>query len=108
VRGLESATVVGPGSEEIHTDEYARVRVHFHWDRESQRDEASSCWIPTNQPWAGAGFGAVNIPRIGQEVLVEFLGDDPDRPVVLGRVFTEQNPPRLPDAGGDEAHRLDR
>jgi type VI secretion system secreted protein VgrG len=100
VRGLESATVVGPGSEEIHTDEYARVRVHFHWDRESQRDEASSCWIPTNQPWAGAGFGAVNIPRIGQEVLVEFLGDDPDRPVVLGRVFTEQNPPGYPMPAG--------
>jgi type VI secretion system secreted protein VgrG len=100
VRGLESATVVGPGDEEIHTDEYARVRVHFHWDRESQRDETSSCWVPTNQPWAGAGFGAVNLPRIGQEVLVEFLGDDPDRPVVLGRVFTAENPPAYPMPAG--------
>jgi type VI secretion system secreted protein VgrG len=95
VQGLESATVVGPLGEEIHTDEYGRVRVHFHWDRESQRDQSSSCWLPTSQPWAGAGFGAVNIPRIGQEVLVEFLNGDPDRPVVIGRVYTETNP--VPD-----------
>lgn len=99
VRGIESATVVGPSSEEIHTDEYARVRVHFHWDRESKRDDASSCWIPTNQPWAGPGFGGTVIPRVGQEVLVEFLGGDPDRPVVIGRVFTEHQPApiKLPD-----------
>ncbi len=96
VRGLESATVVGPGSEEIYTDEYGRVRVHFHWDRESQRDEHSSCWLPVNQPWAGASFGGVSLPRIGQEVLVEFLGGDPDRPVVIGRVFTKPNPPNYP------------
>lgn len=96
VRGLESATVVGPGSEEIHTDEYARVRVHFHWDRESKRDENSSCWVPTSQPWAGAGFGGTVLPRIGQEVLVEFFGGDPDRPVVTGRVFTEHQPPPYP------------
>lgn len=96
LRGLESATVVGPAGEEIHTDEWARVRVHFHWDRESQRDEKSSCWLPTNQPWAGKGFGAINVPRIGQEVFVGFLGGDPDRPVVVGRVYTEQNP--VPDA----------
>ncbi|NUP12616.1 MAG: type VI secretion system tip protein VgrG [Polyangiaceae bacterium] len=90
---LESATVVGPSSEEIHTDEYGRVRVHFHWDRESRRNQNSSCWLPTCQPWAGAGFGGVNLPRIGQEVLVDFLGGDPDRPIVVGRVFTETNPP---------------
>jgi type VI secretion system secreted protein VgrG len=93
VPGLESATVVGPTAEEIHTDEYGRVRVHFHWDRESGRNEASSCWLPTSQPWAGTSFGGVNLPRIGQEVLVEFLGGDPDRPVVIGRVYTETNPP---------------
>lgn len=93
VPGLESATVVGPGGEDIHTDEYARVRVHFHWDRESKRNETSSCWLPTSQPWAGTSFGGVNLPRIGQEVLVEFLGGDPDRPVVIGRVYTETNPP---------------
>ncbi len=95
VHGLESATVVGPGGEEIHTDEFGRVRVHFHWDRESRRNEESSCWVPTNQPWAGKGFGAVNLPRIGQEVFVSFLGGDPDRPVVHGRVYTESNP--VPD-----------
>ncbi len=96
VRGLESATVVGPPGEEIHTDEFGRVRVHFHWDRESQRDEKSSCWVHTAQPWAGNGFGAINLPRIGQEVLIEFLGGDPDRPFLVGRVYTETNPP--PDA----------
>ncbi len=97
--GLESATVVGPSSDEIHCDEYARVRVHFHWDRESRRNENSSCWLPTNQPWAGTGFGGTVIPRIGQEVLVEFFGGDPDRPVVIGRVFTEHQPPpyKLPE-----------
>lgn len=93
VPGLESATVVGPSGDEIHTDEYGRVRVHFHWDRESNRSESSSCWLPTSQPWAGTGFGGVNLPRIGQEVLVEFLGGDPDRPVVIGRLYTEMNPP---------------
>ncbi len=95
VRGIESATVVGPKAEEIHTDEYGRVRVHFHWDRESQRNQESSCWVPVNQPWAGDGYGGVNLPRVGQEVLVAFLGGDPDRPVVTGRVYTETNP--VPD-----------
>lgn len=90
--GVESATVVGPDDDEIHTDEFARVRVQFHWDREGKRDPQSSCWIPVSQPWGGAGFGAVNIPRVGQEVLVQFLGADPDRPVVVGRVFTKTNP----------------
>jgi type VI secretion system secreted protein VgrG len=100
VHGLESATVVGPAADEIHTDEFGRVRVHFHWDRESKRDEATSCWIPTNQPWAGAGFGGTVLPRIGQEVLVEFLGGDPDRPVVLGRVYTERQPAPYPLPAG--------
>ncbi len=92
-RGVESATVVGPKAEEIHTDEYGRVRVHFHWDRAGKRDDTSSCWLPTSQPWAGTGFGGVNLPRVGQEVFVEFLGGDPDRPVVTGRVYTVTNPP---------------
>jgi len=90
--GLESATVVGPDDDEIHTDEYARVRVQFHWDREGKRDPNASCWIPVSQPWGGSGFGAINIPRVGQEVLVDFLGADPDRPVIVGRVFTKTNP----------------
>jgi type VI secretion system VgrG family protein len=91
--GVESATVTGPAGEEIHTDELGRVRVRFHWDRDGQNDETSSCWIPVSQPWAGAGFGAISIPRVGQEVLVDFLGADPDRPVVVGRVFTMTTPP---------------
>ncbi|NUO53292.1 MAG: type VI secretion system tip protein VgrG, partial [Polyangiaceae bacterium] len=87
-RGVESATVVGPAGEDIHTDEFGRVRVHFHWDREGEWNENDSCWIPVSQPWGGAGFGALNLPRIGQEVLVEFLGGNPDVPVVIGRVYT--------------------
>lgn len=92
-RGVESATVVGPGGAEIYSDEFGRVRVHFHWDREGSADESASCWIPVNQPWGGTSFGALNIPRIGQEVLVDFLSGDPDRPVIMGRVFTQTNPP---------------
>ncbi len=91
--GVESATVTGPAGEEIHTDEFGRVRVHFHWDREGAADETSSCWIPVSQAWAGAGFGAISLPRVGQEVLVDFLGADPDRPIVMGRVFTTTTPP---------------
>jgi type VI secretion system VgrG family protein len=91
--GIESATVTGPAGEEIHTDELGRVRVKFHWDRAGTADQSSSCWVPVNQPWAGAGFGALNIPRVGQEVIVDFLGSDPDRPIVLGRVFTVTTPP---------------
>ena len=99
VVGVESATVVGPSGEEIHTDEFGRVRVHFHWDRESKMDDGSSCWIHVSQPWGGTGFGGTNLPRIGQEVIVDFLGGDPDRPIVVGRVFTnlQKTPYKLPD-----------
>lgn len=92
--GMESATVVGPEGEEIHTDEFGRVRVHFHWDRLSERNERSSCWIHVSQSWGGGSFGGMNLPRVGQEVLVDFLGGDPDRPIVVGRVFT--NTQRVP------------
>ncbi|MBK8255871.1 MAG: type VI secretion system tip protein VgrG [Polyangiaceae bacterium] len=97
--GVESATVVGPAGEEIHTDEFGRVRVHFHWDRESKMDEKSSCWIHVSQPWGGTGFGGTNLPRIGQEVIVDFLGGDPDRPIIIGRVYTnlQKTPYKLPD-----------
>jgi type VI secretion system secreted protein VgrG len=97
--GVESATVVGPAGEEIHTDEFGRVRVHFHWDRESRMNERSSCWIHVSQPWGGAGFGGTNLPRIGQEVIVDFLGGDPDRPVIVGRLYTalQSTPYKLPD-----------
>ena len=98
VIGIESATVVGPAGEEIHTDEFGRVRVHFHWDRESKMDDNSSCWIHVSQPWSGGGFGGTNLPRVGQEVIVDFLGGDPDRPVIVGRLYTnlQKTPYKLP------------
>jgi type VI secretion system secreted protein VgrG len=100
VVGVECATVVGPRGEEVATDEFGRVRVQFHWDREGKRDDESSCWIHVSQAWAGAGMGSMHLPRIGQEVLVEFLGGDPDRPIVTGRVYTntQKVPYRLPDS----------
>ncbi|MFO0761044.1 MAG: type VI secretion system tip protein TssI/VgrG [Byssovorax sp.] len=98
VSGVQTATVVGPAGQEIHTDEFGRVRVQFPWDREGQHDDHSSCWIRVSQGWAGTGFGMITIPRIGQEVLVGFLEGDPDQPVVVGRVYNqvEQVPYKLP------------
>jgi type VI secretion system secreted protein VgrG len=87
VRGIQSATVVGPAGEEIHTDEQGRVKVQFHWDRVGTHDEHSSCWIRVSQLWAGAGWGAMFLPRIGHEVLVDFIEGDPDRPIITGRVY---------------------
>lgn len=100
VQGVEMATVTGPAGETIHCDEFGRVRVQFHWDRYGKRDQNSSCWIHVNQPWAGDGMGAVNIPRIGQEVIVDFLGGNPEEPVVVGRIFTHllRPPMALPAA----------
>lgn len=97
-QGVESATVVGPPGEEIHCDEFGRVRCHFHWDRESQMDDNSSCWIHVSQPWGGTGYGGSALPRVGQEVLVDFMGGDPDRPIIVGRVYTalQQTPYKLP------------
>ncbi|MDC0720491.1 type VI secretion system tip protein TssI/VgrG [Nannocystis bainbridge] len=99
VRGVQSATVVGPAGEEIHVDEHGRVLVQFHWDRQGQHDERSSCWVRVSQSWAGAGWGAMFIPRIGHEVLVDFIEGDPDRPIVTGRVYHGENatPYPLPD-----------
>ncbi|MBK6513864.1 MAG: type VI secretion system tip protein VgrG [Polyangiaceae bacterium] len=88
INGIEMATVVGPAGEVIHTDEFGRVRVQFHWDRYGKMDQTSSCWVHVNQPWAGDGFGAVNLPRIGQEVIMSFLAGNPDEPVCMGRVYT--------------------
>jgi type VI secretion system secreted protein VgrG len=94
VKGCQSAVVVGPSGEEIFTDNYSRVKVQFHWDREGKRNENSSCWIRVSQPWAGKNWGAINIPRIGQEVLVDFLEGDPDQPIIIGRVYNAaQMPP---------------
>jgi type VI secretion system secreted protein VgrG len=99
VQGTQPAIVVGPADEEIYTDQYGRVKVQFYWDRLGENNENSSCWVRVSQLWAGEGWGAIHIPRIGQEVLVDFLEGDPDRPVIVGRVYNaEQMPPyTLPD-----------
>jgi type VI secretion system secreted protein VgrG len=99
VQGSQTAVVVGPAGEEIFTDKYGRVKVQFHWDREGKNDEKSSCWIRVAQAWAGKKWGAMFIPRIGQEVIVDFLEGDPDQPIITGRVYNaEQIPPyQLPD-----------
>lgn len=94
IQGVQTAIVVGPSGEEIHTDDQARVKVQFHWDRYGHYDENSSCWIRVSQYWAGKEWGSMHIPRIGQEVIVEFLEADPDRPIITGRVYNgEQVPP---------------
>lgn len=85
--GPQTAMVVGPAGEEIWTDKYSRIKVLFHWDRYAQGDENSSCWIRVAQTWAGKSWGHIQIPRIGQEVLVDFLAGDPDRPIVIGSVY---------------------
>ena len=74
--GPQTAVVVGPPGEEIYTDKYGRVKVQFHWDRYGQMNENSSCWIRVSSPWAGANYGGIHIPRIGQEVVVDFLNGD--------------------------------
>ena len=93
ISGSQTAVVVGPAGEEIFTDKYGRIKVQFHWDREGQYDVGSSCWMRVAQPWAGSSWGTVCIPRIGQEVVVEFLEGDPDRPLVVGAVY---NPAQMP------------
>lgn len=93
VSGPQTAIVVGPSGEEIHTDEYGRVKVKFHWDRYSKADENSSCWIRVAQVWAGKNWGAIYTPRIGQEVIVDFLEGDPDQPIITGRVYNAQAKP---------------
>jgi len=92
--GPQTAVVVGPPGEEIYTDKYGRVKVQFHWDRYGTKDQNSSCWIRVSSPWAGANYGGIFIPRIGQEVLVDFLNGDPDYPIITGRVYNaDQMPP---------------
>ena len=96
VQGPQTAFVVGPSGEEIHTDKYGRVKVQFHWDRYGKADENSSCWIRVSTASAGKGWGAVSLPRIGQEVIVEFLEGDPDRPIITGRVYNAGAMPPYP------------
>jgi type VI secretion system secreted protein VgrG len=93
VSGPQIAIVVGPSGEEIWTDKYGRVKVQFHWDREGSNDENSSCWVRVSQAWAGKTWGSMHIPRIGQEVIVDFLEGDPDRPIITGRVYNADNMP---------------
>jgi len=112
VQGPQLATVTGPPGEEIYTDELARVKVLFHWDRYGARGRAkgeqgaaippdqTSCWVPVAQLWAGNRFGAMFIPRVKQEVIVEFLEGDPDRPIITGRVYNNENPTPWPLPGG--------
>jgi type VI secretion system secreted protein VgrG len=91
VNGPQTAIVVGKGGEEIWTDNFGRVKVKFHWDRFAKGDESSSCWVRVAQAWAGSGWGSIHIPRMGQEVIVEFLEGDPDRPIITGRVYNGDN-----------------
>ncbi len=96
--GVQVATVAGPDGEEIYTDEFGRIKVKFHWDR-SADDENSTCWVRVSQPWADDHWGAVFLPRIGEEVLVDFMEGDPDRPVIIGRLYNGEKmyPYKLPD-----------
>lgn len=96
IHGTQTAIVVGPAGEEIYPDKYGRVKVQFHWDREGKRDENSSCWIRVAQLWSGPGWGGMYIPRIGQEVMVDFLEGDPDRPIISGTVYHGSNMPPYP------------
>lgn len=91
--GPQTAIVTGPAGREIHTDQYGRVKLSFHWNRYCTHDENSSCWVRVNHPWAGPQFGGIQLPRIGQEVIVDFENGDPDRPIVIGRVYNALNMP---------------
>ena len=99
IEGPQTALVVGPAGDEIYTDKFGRVKVQFDWDRLGKHDEESSCWVRVAQIWAGKQWGAMHIPRIGHEVMVEFLDGDPDRPIITGRVYNADNMPpyALPD-----------
>ncbi len=99
VRGSQTAVVVGPSGEEIFTDKYGRVKVQFHWDRDEPRNADSSCWVRVATSWAGRQWGTIHIPRIGHEVVVDFLEGDPDQPIIVGSVYNaDMMPPyTLPD-----------
>jgi type VI secretion system secreted protein VgrG len=95
IQGTQTAVVVGPAGDEIFTDKYSRVKVQFNWDREGKFDPDSSCWIRVSTAWAGRRWGQINIPRIGQEVIVGFLEGDPDQPIILGSVYNADQMPAL-------------
>jgi type VI secretion system secreted protein VgrG len=99
IRGTQSATVTGPSGEEIYCDEFGRIKVQFHWDRQGEHDDRSSCFVRVSQQWAGPGYGFQTLPRIGNEVIVAFFEGNPDRPHIIGRVYNAENMPpySLPD-----------
>jgi type VI secretion system secreted protein VgrG len=99
IRGCQTAVVVGPDGEEIFTDKYGRVKVQFHWDRNGQYNADSSCWVRVGTTWAGKQWGAISIPRIGHEVIVDFIEGDPDQPIITGSVYNADMMPSytLPD-----------
>ncbi|MEM8731341.1 MAG: type VI secretion system tip protein TssI/VgrG [Pseudomonadota bacterium] len=92
ITGLQTAQVVGPKGEEIHTDDYGRIKVKFHWDRFSSDDNTASCWVRVATPWAGQNYGFAAVPRVGQEVVIQFEEGDPGRPICVGMLYNEQNP----------------
>lgn len=93
ILGTQAAIITGPAGEEVYTNEYGDVKIQFHWDRYGEKNEKSSAWIRVAQGSAGVGFGSVNIPRIGEEVLVDFINGDSDRPIVIGRLYNSANTP---------------
>ena len=99
IYGPQTATVVGKSGNEIETDKHGRIKVQFHWDRKGEKNENSSCWVRVAQPWAGKGYGMFGLPRLGHEVVVQFLDGDPDYPLVTGSVYNNDNMPawKLPD-----------
>src|SRR5207237_8979689 len=96
VEGTQTAVVMGPSGEEIFTDKYGRVKVQFFWDRQGKKDANSSCCVRVGTSWAGKQWGFIQIPRIGQEVLVAFVEGNPDEPVIVGSVW---NPETMPTIG---------
>jgi type VI secretion system secreted protein VgrG len=106
IPGPQTAHVVGAPGKEIEVDEHARVKVQFHWDRYGKFDDNSSCWMRVSQPWAGKGYGGMNIPRVGVEVIVEFIDGDPDRPIITGRVYNGKTMPYGSQSGVHEQKRM--
>ena len=96
IAGVQTAVVTGPGGEEIHTDEHGRIRIQFHWDRLGESDDKSTCWVRVATPWSGKNWGAIAVPRIGQEVVVQFEEGDPDRPLVTGMLYNAATMPPYP------------
>lgn len=107
VSGTQTAVVVGPAGEEIFTDKYGRVKIQFHWDRDGQYSADSSCWVRVATHWAGKRWGAIHIPRIGQEVVVDFLEGDPDNPIIVGSVYNADQMPAYLGQGPDSKHKHD-